>query len=71
MIADRAKKKVTVGSVSGGSVGLPETRTFFFCLNITSLKEHFHHENYIHEYFVQIQGSKPTRFKGRHLIDDG
>ena len=26
----QGEKKVTVGSVSGGSVGLPETRTFFF-----------------------------------------
>ena len=26
----QGKKKVTVGAVSGGSVGLPETRTFFF-----------------------------------------
>ena len=25
----QGEKKVTVGSVSGGSVGLPETRTFF------------------------------------------
>ena len=28
VIADRAKKS-TVGAVSGGSVGLPETRTLF------------------------------------------
>ena len=28
----QGEKKVTVGSVLGGSVGLPETRTFFFGL---------------------------------------
>ena len=34
----QGEKKVTVGSVSGGSVGLPETRTFFF-LALRFLKE--------------------------------
>ena len=29
----QGEKKVTVGAVSGGSVGLPETRTFFFWPN--------------------------------------
>ena len=37
VIADRAKK-VTVGAVSGGSVGLPETKTFFFA----SQKSHYY-----------------------------
>ena len=34
----QGEKKVTVGSVSGGSVGLPETRTFFFWPKSISLE---------------------------------
>ena len=54
MIADRAKK-VTVGAVSGGSVGLPETRTFFFCL-IKALHVFLD----LHYLFNSTQGMNPV-----------